>query len=216
MWYVETTAFNRLRVDHPIITLYADGSPTTINDAINVLDFSSSPNVIGIVQELLYLRYSGSYQRSLMPLSLTILSYASTSFVVLAAWPIFAISPTLPSCFCPHLEIEAELSHVDIRTKELLEATLHLRLSFLSFSFSFASSSNWFEGRHGGGRAKAVHLRGTGCGLTRKLGVWRALNLPSEGRRDVGAGVFIQPILEKNCFSPCWTFSLVNSSLLRR
>ncbi|RRT69506.1 hypothetical protein B296_00037317 [Ensete ventricosum] len=63
---------------------------------------------------------------------------------------------------CQAGRTEAELSHVDVRTKELLEATLHLWLSFLSFSFSFASSSNWFEGRHGGGRAKPVHLRGTG------------------------------------------------------
>ncbi|RRT57169.1 hypothetical protein B296_00027662 [Ensete ventricosum] len=44
-WYVETTALSLLSMGLPMMTLYAEGSATTMNDTNNVFDLDSSPTV---------------------------------------------------------------------------------------------------------------------------------------------------------------------------
>ncbi|RWV92164.1 hypothetical protein GW17_00045488 [Ensete ventricosum] len=45
-WYVETTTISLLRVGRPMMALYADDSPTTINEIIIVFDLGTSPIVV--------------------------------------------------------------------------------------------------------------------------------------------------------------------------
>ncbi|RWV99053.1 hypothetical protein GW17_00038065 [Ensete ventricosum] len=48
-WYVETIALSLLSIGRSMMTLYVEGSPTMMNDTINVFNLGSSPIVIGRV-----------------------------------------------------------------------------------------------------------------------------------------------------------------------